>query len=60
MTKNMVKPKNILSTLKYRRKDNLTFAKQVYNAHQKYKKMFKNRDATIVDMFGRQQLYFQV
>jgi hypothetical protein len=38
MTRNMVKSKNIMSTLKDKREDNLTIAKQIYNARHRYKK----------------------
>ncbi|KAJ1411502.1 protein FAR-RED ELONGATED HYPOCOTYL 3-like [Sesbania bispinosa] len=34
MTKNMVKPRNILLTLKEHNKDNVTTIKQIYNARQ--------------------------
>jgi len=37
MTRNMVKSKNTLMTLKDKRKDNVIVIKQVYNARQKYK-----------------------
>jgi hypothetical protein len=41
MTRNMVKPKNIMLTLKYRRKNNLTVATQIYNALHIYKTTIK-------------------
>jgi hypothetical protein len=37
MTSNLVAPKNILSTLKYRSKDSKTALKQIYNARQRFK-----------------------
>jgi hypothetical protein len=37
MTRNLIKPKNILMDLKGRRKDNMTILKQIYNAHDRYK-----------------------
>ena len=36
--RNMMEPRNILKTLKEKRKDNVTVIKQVYKSHQRYKK----------------------
>jgi hypothetical protein len=37
LTRNLVPPKNILSTLKERNQENKTSMKQIYNARQRYK-----------------------
>ncbi|KEH38089.1 uncharacterized protein [Medicago truncatula] len=37
MTRNLIKPKKIMLDLKGRRRDNMTVAKQIYNACQRYK-----------------------
>jgi len=57
MTRNMVKPKCILLTLKYKRKNNLMVATQIYNTRHKYKKTIKG--ATTVQVFGRRQVCFK-
>lgn len=41
ITRNMVQPRDILMTLRYKRKQNVTTIKQVYNEHQKYKKFIR-------------------
>lgn len=38
MIRNMMEPRNILKTLKEKRKDNVMVIKQVYKSHQRYKK----------------------
>ena len=41
MTKSMVKPSNILRTMKENNEDNMTTIKQVYNARYSYKRLVR-------------------
>ena len=44
MTRNLIKPKNILLELKGRRKHNMTDAKQIYNARHRHKLSIRGRN----------------
>ena len=50
LTRNMVEPKNILMNLKDKRKYTLTNIKQVYNAHQRFKKFVRDERSKMQHM----------
>ena len=53
MTRNLIKSKNIMLDLKGGRKDNMTVAKQIYNARHKYKLSIRGSRTEMQELFQK-------